>query len=81
MTLSHYINSAGLVFDIVGATLLWRFGLPAEISRSGSQSIITNVRNHAEIEKAKRFDRISWWGFLSLVMGFVLQFLSNFVAR
>lgn len=79
MTTSNCINSVGLVLDIVGATLLWRYGLPAEISRTGAQTLIEQQTNEAEVKEAARYDRVASWGFLSLVAGFVLQLVSNFV--
>ena len=36
MTTANCINSIGLLVDIFGAFLLWRYGLPEEISRSGA---------------------------------------------
>jgi hypothetical protein len=79
MPLASAINSCGLVFDIIGATLIWRFGLPAEISRTGAQHLILEESDASEAAKALRYDRISWWGFASLVLGFVLQLVSNFL--
>jgi hypothetical protein len=36
MTISNGINSIGLVCDIIGAVLIWKYGLPDTISRSGA---------------------------------------------
>lgn len=80
MTLSHCINSVGLVLDVVGAGLIWKFGLPAEISRTGAIHRVLEGRDEAEAAKARVYDLVSWWAFLLLVAGFVLQLLSNFVA-
>lgn len=35
MTTANGVNSLGLVCDIVGAGLLWYYGLPANLSRGG----------------------------------------------
>ena len=80
MSLSNCINSAGLVLDIIGATLLWKFGLPAEISRTGATFLATEGVDQSEVAKARRYDRASSLGFLFLVAGFVLQLWSNFLA-
>lgn len=79
VTCSQWVNSAGLILDIVGAGLLWKFGLPAEISRSGAVHRITDGVDEGERRLAARYDRASFWGFLALVAGFALQLLSNFL--
>lgn len=79
MSLPNCINSAGLVLDIAGAALVWKFGLPLEISRSGFQYRITEGIDHVEAAKARRYDRLSALGFLLLVVGFGLQLWSNFL--
>lgn len=73
------VNSVGLLFGIVGAFLMWRFGLPASIDREGQQTIITGEVDQKEIDLAKRFDFRSRIGFLFLIVSFALQLLSNFL--
>jgi hypothetical protein len=80
-TISNYVSSTGLFFDLVGAGLIWKFGLPAEISRSGAQHRVTEGVDRVEIATARRFDRISSWGFVALIVGFALQLASNFLGR
>ena len=35
-----FINSAGLVFDIVCVVLLFRYALPEEVSRKGTRAVL-----------------------------------------
>jgi hypothetical protein len=79
MTNSNIVNSVGLILDIVGAGLLWRFGLPADISRSGAILLATEQIDEEERRKALRYDQVAFWGFLLLVGGFALQLVSNFL--
>lgn len=81
MTFSNCINSIGLVLDIVGAGLIWKFGLPAEISRTGAIYRVEEGKDEAEKARARFYDRVSWWAFLMLVAGFALQLCSNFIAK
>ena len=76
---SSLINSAGLIFDIVGAITLWRYGLPEAISRDGLELVITSEVNEDEKTKAKKYDCWSKIGLLLLIAGFVLQLVSNFI--
>ena len=79
MTTSNIVNSIGLVCDIIGAALIWRYGLPETINRGGENYIAVAQLDEAEIAKAKRFDCIARFGIILLVGGFLLQLGSNFL--
>lgn len=79
MDLAVIVNSTGLVLDIVGATLLWKYGLPENVSRDGSDAITSEGTNHQEIAKAKRYDTLGNIGMALLALGFGLQLVSNFL--
>jgi len=78
MITANCINSAGLVLDIIGALLLWRYGLPEPISRTGAIHFIAEQSDQAEIDKAKRYDRCARVGIALLILGFILQLISNY---
>lgn len=75
--LGKLLNSAGLVLDIFGAVLLFKYGLPAEISRTGAVYIIAEQNDEAELTKARTYDRLGHLGLALLIGGFVLQLASN----
>ena len=79
ITYGAWVNSAGLALDIVGAYLLFRFGLPAEISRSGAIHVIAWERDAASIARARAYDRWGHTGLGLLMAGFAFQLLSNFI--
>jgi hypothetical protein len=65
---------SGLSFGIVGAALIWRFGVPPrELNREGHVSIVLE-QNDQSVKKAWR---LHFWlanvGMLCLVVGFALQ--------
>jgi hypothetical protein len=76
---SKIVNSFGLLLDIIGAIILFKFGLPDNIDREGRTFIITSNFNDDEIKKAKSFDSISKIGLLSLILGFISQLISNWI--
>ncbi len=78
VALAKVLNSSGLVLDICGAVLLFKYGLPAEISRTGATYIITEQSDEAEVKKARKYDRLGRLGLALLVGGFVLQLASDF---
>jgi hypothetical protein len=53
------VNSVGLVFDIVGVLLLFRYGLPEELSRSGHEHLVTGQIDEGEKAKAAMYVRWS----------------------
>jgi hypothetical protein len=68
-----WFTVAGLVSDILGVMLLWRYGLPAEISRSGAIRFVAEQEDSAEKALARRYDRLGRLGLILLILGFVLQ--------
>ncbi|MDO9069073.1 MAG: hypothetical protein Q7W05_11530 [Deltaproteobacteria bacterium] len=73
------VNSIGLICDAVGVLLIWKYGLPEAISRTGAVHLILEQTDDAEIVKAKKFDRWARVGIALLVLGFILQLVSNFI--
>ena len=76
MTCAKILNSLGLVFDIAGAVLLFKFGLPGGITKAGGDVVvITSPESKAQ---AKSYEKWSMAGILLLIIGFALQLISNF---
>jgi hypothetical protein len=67
------ITVLGLVFDIVGVGLLWRFGLPPEVSRGGKSFLILEQTDENEKKKAEKYDCMSYVSLALIVVGFLLQ--------
>lgn len=79
MTCATVLSSVGLVMDMIGVLLLWKFGLPEPISRKGHVNLILEQSDQTEIAKAKVYDRLAFVAVSLLLLGFALQLLSNFV--
>ena len=73
------INSVGLVFYIGGVILLFRYGLPEDISKTGETSFLLADVNEEEADKWKRYKKISYLALVFLVFGFFLQLVSNWL--
>jgi hypothetical protein len=69
----------GLFFDIVGVLLIWYFGLPQPIGRSGEIRLVTEQRDSVEAAKAAKFDRLAQFGVALVTIGFVLQLIPHFL--
>lgn len=77
MELIKILGPFGLILDIAGAYLIFKFGLPEEISRTGSGFLVIAGENPEEIAKAKKYDKFSKIGFYLLIFGFVFQLISS----
>lgn len=67
------LTVAGLVLDMLGAMLLWRFGLPPQIDPQGRDFIITSTVNDDEVRQGGSYRRLSHLGIGLLIAGFGLQ--------
>ena len=81
MSCSNIVNSVGLALDIIGVILIWRFGLPASLSRDGHDYLILESTNEPEKRKALTYDHLSQFGLALVVAGFVFQLASNFISN
>lgn len=77
--MGEWISSTGLLFDIAGVVILFKFHLPKEINRSGDQFLRTELKNTGEIKKAKIYDRLSGTAVALLVFGFVFQIVDDHI--
>lgn len=72
-----WLGSVGLFLDIIGAFLIYKYGLPEEVSRTGLISRAVEQEDPEEVEKGKRYDRLSKIGFFLLILGFIFQLVSS----
>ena len=73
------INSVGLGFDIGGVILLFRYGLPEDISKTGETFFQLEGANEEEANKWKWYNKISYLALGFLGFGFFLQLVSNWL--
>ena len=74
------VNSLGLICNIVGAFLVWQFGLPADIGPAGRRYLQTGMIEPQDAATARRNRSRSTLGFILLLIGFTLQLVANFLA-
>lgn len=72
------VNTLGLALDIVGVLLLFWFGLPPDVSRTGAVEW-TLETDEAEAQKARCYDCWSWTALALIVTGFVLQIVATWM--
>ena len=67
---SDYLSSIGLGLDIIGVALVFCFGLPPSIYKAGPDYFTWGT---------KRYNWVSWIALILLVLGFLLQIISNHI--
>jgi hypothetical protein len=68
-----WFTIGGLALDVVGVSLIWRFGLPENVKRGGVSYYELEQNDSAEAAKAARYDRISAIALGLIIGGFVWQ--------
>ena len=70
---SAALNIAGLLLDIVGVVLIFRFGLPSKIDPEGHIFVVAHEKDETEIKLASTYLRWGRTGLCLLISGFLLQ--------
>ena len=76
---THSVNSLGLILDIFGVILIWRFGLPEQVNRRGESALLLEQTDESEKAKAARYDKWSRCGLWLILGGFFLQLIGNWL--
>jgi hypothetical protein len=63
----------GLALDIAGVILLFFFGLPPSIDRTGAVRYAAPRKDENEIRKGRIYDSLGRAGLLLILIGFTLQ--------
>lgn len=80
-----WLSSIGLGLDILGALLIWKFGIPSVTDRDGAEVLALRTgaseqRQEKNKSKVYLYDLASAAGFWVLIIGFSLQLVSNWVS-
>ena len=73
------LNSLGLVLDIIGAVILFFFGLAPKIDTEGTVYLVTEQKDEDEIKRGRIYKTMSSIGIILIIFGFIFQLISNYV--
>lgn len=82
ITVKVLINSTGLVLDIIGAILIFRYGIQPALHKPFHTLQIYELTSINKEQKDKLYNKhkyLSYAGLISLIFGFSLQLISNFI--
>jgi len=78
--ISVLLNDFGLFLDLLGAVFIFFFGIAPAINRSGA-ILLSTGESSSEKLKAQKYDFLARLGVFSLVLGFILQIVSNHIHK
>ena len=81
MTISFILQQTGLTLDIIGAILLFMYGLPSRLKGEEGESLVDAISDQDLAANQKHDAKIrfrAYVGIVFLILGFILQFLGNF---
>lgn len=81
MTLANWLTVVGLVLDIIGVIMVFKYGLPSRVKEEGSAFGGTETSDQEFKRKAynRSIEIRAQVGLGFLLLGFVFQLLANFV--
>lgn len=71
---------AGLLVNLVGVLMLFRYGMPYRIDSGGATYIITGQIDTKEVELDRRYRQMGWVGLTLVVIGVVLQIFGALIS-
>jgi hypothetical protein len=74
---SYLLQSLGLISDIIGVCLLFKYGIPELMQTGGAYILRTGIVDQTSKALEDKFKKLGYFGLLLLVVGFVLQLIPN----
>jgi hypothetical protein len=80
VTYASVLNVFGLVANLSGVILLFRYGMPYRV-RTGGETfyIASGSANEDQIAAERRYDRLGWLGLILIVLGTAAQIAAIFL--
>ena len=75
----EFVSSFGLFLDIIGAFLLFKYGLPEYLEKLAQNGIGEMIIAPSEKDLTNNHSKIAKGGFVFLMIGFFFQLLSNWL--
>jgi hypothetical protein len=74
---SAIVNAAGQFVTLLGALVLFRYGMPYRVRAGGGEPITTNPKEDIQRLEAC-YDRLGWLGIVFIMGGTAAQIVANF---
>jgi hypothetical protein len=78
MNIPNLTNNIGLIFDIIGVIILFKYGLPEKFNKR-PRLLLEGDLSPKEQKENKIIIQWSYCGLIFLLSGFIFQLISNFL--
>ncbi len=73
-----FLNIAGLILNLIGVILLFRYGMPFRIRTEGKTAKTVVLPSAGQTMRAeRRYDQLGWLGLVLIIVGTALQILAT----
>ena len=78
----QFYSASGLLLDIIGVLILFKYGLPSKLKEHGGGLLLEENSKEENIRIAKNNKIIKWayFGLILLSIGFLLQFIGTLMS-
>jgi hypothetical protein len=73
------LNAFGLLANLSGVLLLFRYGMPYRVSTGGSSILVSDTTDPHEIAMDQRYKRLGLLGLALIVLGTIAQIVAAFL--
>ena len=77
--MTEHIAAIGLILDIIGAIIIFKYGIPRNLNPHGHTFKVMEQVNQEEIDKFRKYKSRGDFGLLLLIIGFVLQLIGQLI--
>ena len=74
---SRILNIVGLVLNLAGILILFRWGMPFRVESHGEVTLATGAVDPRGLALDKIFVRCGWVGLILLIIGVILQIIAQ----
>jgi hypothetical protein len=73
------VNTLGLVFNLLGVFILFRYGMPFHIPTGGANTLLLEGTDQAAVALEHKYMLLGYVGLAFLVLGTVLQIIATWM--
>jgi hypothetical protein len=77
MTWQNALNIAGLLMNLIGVILLFRYGMPYRVRSGGNAFYVSSHSDQAEVAAERLYERLGLSGLILIVLGTAAQIGAN----
>jgi hypothetical protein len=79
--MKRVLNIIGLLLNLVGVVILFRYGMPFHVATGGAVSLITEKLDQADIALEQRYEVYGYIGLALLIVGTIFQVVAAWRAN